>query len=191
VEETVVAKTELYIHAFPDAPTMPIPPVAEHMETFKAGAITIGVEYRILTDALLAAMGRKASAELGSLDDTGVSLHVYAKAEDGDLERLRFDCFKNDPHYHYISWPQKRNDHVFFDPNLHGDLLAWSLDLIRTRLPQMLEKTGVADAAQIVDQRSLEEVLPLVTESAYRARYHANSETIAKGAIADGQRLRA
>jgi hypothetical protein len=183
---------ELYIHHFPDvAGHMPIPPVAEHMEMFKAGDVTIGVEYRILTNELLQTMGRKTASELGDLNDTGVSLHVYAKAADGDLERLRFDCFKDDPHYHYISWSKKTNEHVFLDPHVHADTLVWALEVIRARLPQMLERAGVDNAEQIVDRRKVEDILPLVTESAYRARFNADKDRITKGALADGARLRA
>src|SRR5665213_568962 len=91
-------------HLFPFMPpgNMPIPPVERNTERFTAGAVTIGVEFRVLTDALIAAMGKKAAPEIGSLDDAGVSIHVFVKAADGDLERLRFDCFRKEPHYHYI-----------------------------------------------------------------------------------------
>jgi hypothetical protein len=161
------------------------------MERFSAGAVTIGVEFRILTAELLATMGKQASPELGVLNDTGVSLHVFVKAADGDLERLRFDCFQDDPHYHYISWPKKANDHVFVDPTVHGDILTWALETIRARLPQMLEKAGVENAEQLVDRKKIEHILPLVTESAYRARFGADKDRITRGALADGQRLRA
>jgi hypothetical protein len=183
---------ELYIRHFPEAAGhMPIPPVAEHMETFKAGAVTIGVEYRILTNELIATMGMKASSDLGQLDDTGVSLHVYAKGADGDLERLRFDCFKDDPHYHYISWAKKTNEHVFIDPHVHGDILAWALETIRARLPEMLERAGIENAEQVVDRKRLEQILPLVTESAYRSRLNVDKDRITRGAMADGARRRA
>ncbi len=179
-----------YLWPFMPPGNMPIPPVAENMETFSAGAVTIGVESRIITDALVAAMGKKAAPEFGSLDDFGVSIHIFAKAADGDLERLRFDCFQNDPHYHYISWRRTYNDHVFVDPTVHADVIAWSLDLIRTRLAKMLERTDVENPAQIVDQQRLEEILPFVAEAAYRMRCHADRERTASSAFAQTAELR-
>ena len=182
---------DLYIHRFAEPAGMPIPPVAAHTEIFELGAISIGVEFRVLTDEIIAATGRKSSTELGSLNDSGVSLHVFAKTAEGNLERLRFDCFQEAPHYHYLSWSQRRNDHVFIDPTLHGDVLAWVLDLIRTRLVPMLRRTGIEDAERLLDQRELEERMPRLTEAAYRARFHADTQRISRGALADGARQRA
>lgn len=164
---------------------MPLPPVEKHMEMFSAGAVTIGVEFRILTDDLIAAWGTKADSEFGELNDAGVSLHVFVKAADGESERLRFDCFQEDPHYHYVSWPDKHNYQVFLDPTVVGDPLAWALGCIRARLPQMLEKAGLGNAAQLVDQKRLEEILPLVAASAYRARFQVDKTAITQGAMAD------
>jgi hypothetical protein len=170
---------------------MPQPPVAQHMQRFEAGAVTIGIEYRIINDALVAATGKKPAPELGSIDDGGVAIHVFVKGPDGDLERLRFDCFANDPHYHYISWKNTHNDHVFIDPAVHSDVLAWSLNMIRTRLVQMLGKADIDNAAQYVDQERIEKVMPLVTAAAYGAQCNSDREDIAKAAFADVERLRA
>ena len=183
---------DFYIHRFPDAVDMPIPPVAEHTEVIEIGpALSVGVEYRIITNELVESIGQKASAEIKTLSDTGVSLHVYVKAADGNLERLRFDCFAEAPHYHYLSWKERKNDHVFIDPALHHDVLAWVLDLIRTRLPQMLKKTGIDTSEGVIDQQLLEATMPRITEAAYRARFHADPKQIERGALADGARRRA
>ncbi len=183
---------DLYIHRFPDAVEMPIPPVCEHTEIIRVDEVlSFGVEYRILTNELVEAIGRKQSAELGPLNDTGVSLHVFVKAPDGELERLRFDCFADAPHYHYLSWSERRNDHVFIDPTIHGDVLAFVLDLMRTRLPAMLRRTGLENTDHLVDQQLLEVAMPRVAEAAYRARFHADAGKIAQSALADGARRRA
>lgn len=158
-----------YLWPFMPPGNMPIPPVEESMEKFGAGPVTIGVEPRILTEELVAATGKKPAPEFGKLDDAGVSIHIFVRAPDGDRERLRFDCFKNEPHYHYISWRNTHNDHVFIDPTVHTDVVAWVLNLIRTRLSQMLEKSDFDNAAQYVDQKALNAVLPFVAQSAYRA----------------------
>jgi hypothetical protein len=62
--------------------------------------------------------------------------------------------------------------------------LAWALDRIRTRLPQMLKRAGADDAARGVDTARLEEILPQVSEAAYRARYHHDDQEILEGALA-------
>ncbi len=85
----------------------PIPPDVEHTTWVEAGAIRIGVEYRLLDDAELAANYRGAQMDQiqeatggNAVEDNGVSLHV-AGTEDGH-EYLRFDLFEREPHYHYI-----------------------------------------------------------------------------------------
>jgi hypothetical protein len=80
---------------------MPIPPVPEHTECVDAGAVSIGVEYRLLTDAIAAASEVQGAAGTDAaragLDDRGVSLHVFAELGGERLEVLRFDCFQEDP----------------------------------------------------------------------------------------------
>jgi hypothetical protein len=186
---------------------MPIPPVPEHTETFEAGVVAFGVEYRLLNDAIAAAsdvapaQGREAVAQravgersagpredgtgsAGSLDDRGVSIHVFAEIGGERQEVLRFDCFQEDPHYHYVSWSRRSNEMLHIDPVADGDPLAWALERIRTRLPQMLERAGAADAAAKVDLRRVDAVLPRVVEAAFRARYQHDDAAILRGALA-------
>lgn len=155
---------------------MPIPPVEEHTAWFPAGPIAIGVEYRLLSDAVAAAAepaeaGGDERGQRTGLDDRGVSLHVFASQDGERREFLRFDCFDEDPHYHYVSWRDKANEMVHIDPVADGDPLTWALERIRTRLPQMLARAGAPDVAATVDAGALEEALPKVTEAAFRARY--------------------
>jgi len=155
---------------------MPIPPVEAHTTWFEAGALRIGVEYRLLTDAVAAAseLAPASGDERGQttgLDDRGVSLHVCGEQDGAWRELLRFDCFVEDPHYHYVSWRAKANEMIHLDPVADGDPLAWALERLRTRLPQMLARAGAADVAARVDPAALEDALPRVTEAAYRARY--------------------
>ncbi len=171
---------------------MPIPPVEAHTEHFEAGAVTFGVEYRLLTDAVAAAsvVESAAGGDAGgeSFDDRGVSIHVFASEPDAGsrLEYLRFDCFHEDPHYHYVSWKDRSNEMLHIDPVADGDPLAWALERIRTRLPQMLARAGAAELAARVDVRLVEEVLPRVTEAAWRARYHHDDEKVLAGALDRG-----
>lgn len=169
---------------------MPIAPVKDNMELFEAGAISIGVEFRMLTDAVIASLGLTeiaASNKYTTLDDNGVSLHVFVEADGGLFERLRFDCFRNDPHYHYLSVPQKIQDVVHIDTTITGDPLHWALTMLRTRLVPMLLRADIPNAAELVDHAALEAILPLVTEAAFRSRYHSDSMKVEQDALARGQ----
>ena len=106
-----------------------------------------------------------------NLADSGVSLHIYGGSGEQGREYLRFDCFVEEPHYHYVGWSRKSNEVLQIDPVADGDALAWALERLRTRLPQMLVRAGAADIAALVDPLLIEAILPRVAEAAYRARY--------------------
>jgi hypothetical protein len=171
---------------------MPIPPVESQTTWIDAGAVKIGVEYRLLTDAIAAAneviAAAGATLEAASvsspvpLDDRGVSLHVFS-AGDAPQEYLRFDCFDEDPHYHYISWRGMSNEMIHLDPIADGDPLAWALERIRTRLPQMLARAGAEEVAARLDPSEIERALPRVAEAAYRARYQSDTGTVMRDAL--------
>ena len=125
----------------------PIPPDAQHTTWVDAGVIRIGVEYRLLDDAELAAnyqgdqMEEIQEATGGNaVQDNGVSLHI-AGAKD-DHEYLRFDLFEGEPHYHYIEPSGDRQTIVEYDRVALGPMLPWALDQIRTRLAPMLSFAG-------------------------------------------------
>jgi hypothetical protein len=153
---------------------MPIPPVEEQTAWFEAGPIRIGVEYRVLTDEVAAASRLEAASgdergQTSGLDDRGVALHVCAEQDGAWREFLRFDCFDDDPHYHYVSWRARANEMIQLDPVADGDPLVWALERIRTRLPQMLARAGAADVAARIDFAALEAALPRVTRAAFGA----------------------
>lgn len=167
---------------------MPVLPVMENMVVFECGQISFGVESRLLNPEIVASLGLSdvvKQTQYNLTEDSGVSLHVYAKADGGDFERLRFDCFKNDPHYHYISRKKQYQDVIHIDPVLNDDVLGWALDNIRNRLPQMLDRADVDNATALVDAALVERVFPQVAETARRAanqmdeasiRQHATSQ---------------
>ena len=158
---------------------MPIPPIDKFTEYFEAGNVRIGVEYRILTDELVAEIRKTLKVangadegQLENLDDSGVSLHVFAGPPGQQLEYLRFDCFREDPHYHYVTWRDSVNEVFHMDPVADGDPLGWSLERIGTRLQQMLIRAGAPEVAAAVDMSLIDEVMPRVKEKAYRARFN-------------------
>lgn len=168
---------------------MPIPPVEANTEYFDAGAVRIGIEYRLLNDAVAAAqtLARARGEDPGPPqvpDDRGVSIHVFALRDGRASEHLRFDCFEEDPHYHYVDHAQGSNEMLRLDPIADGDPVAWALERLRTRLPQMLERAGAADAAARMDPRALESLFPRIAEAAYRARYHHDERAVLRAALA-------
>ena len=167
---------------------MPIPPVEKQTTWIEAGPVKFGIEYRLLNDAIAAAAvvvqsdtGDAAGVE--NIEDRGVSIHVFGTSGGESLEYLRFDCFDEDPHYHYVSWKRKLNEMLHIDPIADGDPLIWALERIRTRLPQMLERAGAPEIAARVDLRLVEATLPKVSEAAWRARYHHDDEAVLRDAL--------
>lgn len=152
----------------------PIPPNAEHTKYVDAGALQIGVEYRLLDDAELASnyegaqMDEIQEALAGdTVQDNGVSLHVVG-SEDGH-EYLRFDLFELEPHYHYIDRSGEQQTIIDFDRVALGPMLPWALEQIRGRLVPMLERAGGGELAKKIDPAriasSLVEVEKLAREA--------------------------
>jgi hypothetical protein len=147
-----------------------IPPVEENTRYVDCGVLSIGVEYRFLNNELIAdnyqgtkdkdAVAEKAPA---AIDDEGLSFHVYDRAS--GVEYLRFDVFREDPHYHYLR-PDGTQQIVPYDTSANGEMFDWATTCLRSRLPQMLEYAGVRDLAGRVDDADLQAALPKVMELA-------------------------
>ena len=85
---------------------LPIPMVTEHCIPVDAGAVQLVVESRQLTNEIINDTYDGAVESPSPFDDFGATLHVLGTAD--GLEHLRFDCFENEPHYHYIDTPARR-----------------------------------------------------------------------------------
>ncbi len=79
------------------------------------------------------------------MDDQGLCLQVYSKVGDHDTEILRFDCFDQNPHYHY--GPENYNIRLHMDKTTAGNPLGWTLGNIRNKLPDMVRRSGYEDLA--------------------------------------------
>jgi hypothetical protein len=134
-----------------------VPPVPQHTRYVAAGALSVGVEYRHLDASVIAATyGEIAVRQAGDdtpqppiVQDEGLTLHV-CDAADG-AEYLRFDLFADNPHYHYIH-PGDHHVVVPYDRAACGDVRAWAVACLRTRLRPMLELAGATSlAARLCD----------------------------------------
>lgn len=147
----------------------PVPPDPDHTVYLDAGALRIGVEYRVVDpDALRAAYEGDDLAEIeehspeGGFSDEGLSIHVISVAE--DHEYLRFDAFQDDPHYHYVDPIAGTNTIVGYDTAAHGPVVAWVLRQLRYRLDPMLRRAGGARVADALDPETGTAVCDLLLE---------------------------
>jgi len=130
---------------------LPIPMVEEHCIPVDAGAVQLVVESRKLTNEIIkGAYDDDADAGI-PFDDFGATLHVCGTAD--GLEHLRFDCFENEPHYHYIEQARGANTVVRIDELAVGDPIDFSLACVEHHLPDMLRRCGVAGLADEVAGR--------------------------------------
>ena len=156
--------------------TLPVPAFLENTARFVAGPVTIGVEYRVLDEAMIldyygpdarAKFPNGAPAGMGAvIDEDGLSLHVFG-TDDG-LEYLRFDCFDDAPHYHYLDPASSRNVVHDYDAVAHGPIVDWALRNLCTRLGAMLEHAGATELAAALDVDTVAAVMPAVEAEARR-----------------------
>jgi alkylhydroperoxidase family enzyme len=151
---------------------MPIPMVPEHCVTVDAGPVQLVVESRHLTDQILADtyVNTKPSESTIHFDDFGATLHVCGTAD--GLEYLRFDCFENEPHYHYIKQEERAHVIVRIDELALGDSVSFALACVEGQLPAMLRNSGADKLADAVDAETTRVVnaLPAVKALMERAR---------------------
>ena len=144
--------------------SLPVPHEPQSTTFVAAGPITFGVEPRVfdpvaeaakLTAEEIAAAGPDALFNSDQVD-SGVCVHVFAT--EGLAEYLRFDCFADEPHYHYIV-PGKGNMLVHFDRIANGPMLDWTIRTLRGRLPEMLKQLGAEKIAAALKPQELERAL--------------------------------
>jgi hypothetical protein len=130
---------------------MPIPMVEEHCIPVAAGAVQLVIESRRLTNAIVEETFQGEVAADVAFDDGGATLHVLG-TDDG-LEHLRFDCFEQEPHYHYIDHAAGGNTVVRIDELAVGDPIEFSLTCVEEHLADMLGNCGVPALADEVKGR--------------------------------------
>lgn len=136
---------------------MPIPPIPENCYEIPAGPIRFVLESRLLNTETVGAAFAAGPVE----EDGGASLHVCDAAT--GLEHLRFDCFEKAPHYHYIRQGEQRNQILQID-DVAIDPVDWTLQCVRSRLPEMLDYAGAKPLAAAVraDRDNVDRAIDLV-----------------------------
>jgi len=149
-------------------PFPPITIIPEDTRYIPAGAITIGVGHRILTekiaDEYLEKVGypRVKTTGYKHNDDGGVSIYVL---DNERREHFRLDVFDAQPHYHYVFQNENAQARVLLDPVTTGDPMQWAMWCLVNRLPEILRHEGQPELAQKVDRQTIEAVLPKVAEA--------------------------
>ena len=85
--------------------------------------------------------------------DRGPAIRVYADIENQAMQVLRFDCFEEDPHYHYD--PDGKNEMHHLSLEDIPDTVAWSLEQIRSRTVEMLRTAGYNEKADQIDPEEI------------------------------------
>jgi hypothetical protein len=92
--------------------------------------------------------------------DRGPSVRVYGDVEGRSVQLLRFDCFENDPHYHYD--PEGHDDHRKLNPQEVPDPIAWTLAQLAGNLASMIRTAGYDPVADRVDADAVADAIPQV-----------------------------
>lgn len=155
--------------------TLPVPAFDQYTARFDAGPVVFGVEYRVLNEATIlefygddarSKFDNKVPAGMGAvIEEDGLALHVFA--HDG-RELLRFDCFDDAPHYHYLDPTVPRNIVIEHDAVASGPIIPWAFHTLRTRLGAMLTHIGAGDLAAALHQPTVDATLDLVEAEAAR-----------------------
>ena len=125
-------------------------------EIFEAGNIRFGLEMRRLKNG-----------------DGGLAVHVLAdvggskgKAYVEETELLAFDCFWQNPHYHY--GPRNKNHRTNWDLTVIDDPLEWTFEQFDNRkLGAMIERAGYPGIAADLDLEQISAILPALKKRAF------------------------
>jgi len=81
--------------------------------------------------------------------DRGPSLRIYGDVEDKPVQLLRFDCFEDQPHFHYD--PEGKNNQLRMDKTKVSDPIAWSMDYLRGNVASLVRIAGYSALADQVE----------------------------------------
>ena len=94
-------------------------------------------------------------------EDGGPALRVFGGVEGKQVQVLRFDCFRNDPHYHYD--PSGKNDMHHLEKG--ADNIGWTIEQVKGQLQDMIRTAGYTALAGQVDMQAVSEVVPQIEKA--------------------------
>ena len=107
--------------------------------------------------------------------DQGVVILVEGQVGGKDTTLLRFNCFDIEKSYIYA--PEGESKPFRMDPVVDGNPIGWTIQQIRSILPQMLETAGYQEIAGKIDSKAIGDALGEV-ESSAREVYATNRNTV-------------
>ena len=96
-------------------------------------------------------------------DDEGMAIRVIGIVGRQEKQVLRFDCFQNDPHYHYD--PDGRDEQHHMRDESIGDPAEWTLHRLERNLAEMIRRAGYGTLADQVDAQTLARHMPAIREA--------------------------
>ena len=125
---------------------------------------------RALRDSIPAEMqGIEASGLRFAVDyrktktDRGPSLQVLGDVDGKQVQRLRFDCFEEEPHFHYD--PDGKNDRIFLNKARASDPIAWTIEYLRGNFASLVRIAGYGRLADSLEEGRLDAALPGVEKA--------------------------
>jgi hypothetical protein len=90
--------------------------------------------------------------------DRGPSLQICGEIDGKAVQLLRFDCFENEPHFHYD--PDGKNNRIFLNKARASDPIAWTIDYLRGNVASLVRIAGYGQVADRLDEAALTAALP-------------------------------
>jgi hypothetical protein len=95
--------------------------------------------------------------------DRGPSLRIYGDVEGKPVQLLRFDCFENQPHFHYA--PEGKNNQLRMDKTKVADPIAWTIDHLQGNMTSLIRLAGYGALADQLDDAELTAALPIIDKA--------------------------
>ena len=119
--------------------------------------------------------------------DQGISIDVVAKVWGKETSLLRFNCFDVQRSYVYgpenpeLSTPGRVGGgmgvHCQMDPVVDGNPIGWTMKVLSTKLPKMLDRAGYKGVASVTDMEAVRKILADV-ESCARETFISKRNTV-------------
>ena len=110
------------------------------------------------------------------MNDQGLCLQLYSEIDGKDTEILRFDCFDQTPHYHY--GPENHNIRLNMDKTTAGNPLGWTLDNLRHRMSEMVQRAGYDELAAKLEANPISKAKMDTVEATARELSHNERRTV-------------
>lgn len=95
--------------------------------------------------------------------DRGPSLQILGEVDGQTVQLLRFDCFEQEPHFHYD--PQGKNNRIFLNTPRVDDPIAWTIQYLRGNMSSLVRVAGYGRLADRLDDMALDAALPGVEKA--------------------------